>query len=302
MSVRSISSFLYHRISQTVGNVMAEIQRIGELEKIPEIVVSAGKTLEKTEKTKSRPFTVLVEGNIGSGKTTFLQHFSKFANVDVMTEPVNKWRNLKGSNLLQKMYEDPGRWSLTFQTYVQLTMLEQHVKRSGKGVKIMERSIYSAKYCFVENLYKSGKMPGSEYEVLSAWFRFLVENPSVDLDVDLIIYLKTSPDKAMERIKSRSRGEEHLIPMSYVNELHDLHEDWLTNAKFPLPAPVVVIDANKDLGEMVKEYVKQETVIFGKTRDMNEGDKENEESTNVTKVNRDRSRSPLREIRANQLT
>ena len=35
----------------------------------------------------------------------------------------------------------------------------------------MERSIYSAKYCFVENLYKSGKMPGSEYEVLSAWFR-----------------------------------------------------------------------------------------------------------------------------------
>ena len=88
--------------------------------------------------------------------------------------------------------------------------------------------------------------------------------------------------------------------MSYVNELHDLHEDWLTNAKFPLPAPVVVIDANKDLGEMVKEYVKQETVIFGKTRDMNEGDKENaseEESTNVTKVNRDRSRSPLKEIR-----
>ena len=52
---------------------MEEIQRIGELEKIPEIVVSDGKTLEKTEKTKSRPFTVIVEGNIGSGKTTFLQ-------------------------------------------------------------------------------------------------------------------------------------------------------------------------------------------------------------------------------------
>ena len=26
---------------------------------------------------KSRPFTVLVEGNIGCGKTTFLQHFAK---------------------------------------------------------------------------------------------------------------------------------------------------------------------------------------------------------------------------------
>ena len=26
---------------------------------------------------KTRPFTVLVEGNIGCGKTTFLQHFAK---------------------------------------------------------------------------------------------------------------------------------------------------------------------------------------------------------------------------------
>ena len=27
----------------------------------------------------NRPFTVVVEGNIGSGKTTFLQHFNKFS-------------------------------------------------------------------------------------------------------------------------------------------------------------------------------------------------------------------------------
>ena len=27
------------------------------------------------------------------------------------------------------MYEDPSRWSLTFQTYVQLTMLETHAKK-----------------------------------------------------------------------------------------------------------------------------------------------------------------------------
>ena len=33
----------------------------------------------------------------------------------------DKWRNRKGYNLLQLMYEDPTRWSLIFQTYVQLT-------------------------------------------------------------------------------------------------------------------------------------------------------------------------------------
>ena len=65
----------------------------------------------------TRPFTVLVEGNIGSGKTTYLQHFSGSRHqdkVEVVMEPVEKWRNLNSHNLLQMMYEDPSRsWSLS---------------------------------------------------------------------------------------------------------------------------------------------------------------------------------------------
>ena len=62
-----------------------------------------------------RPFTVCVEGNIGCGKTTFLEHFSQFEKqVEVLTEPVDRWRNVNGHNLLQLMYEDPERGSLPF--------------------------------------------------------------------------------------------------------------------------------------------------------------------------------------------
>lgn len=49
---------------------------------------------------KARPFTVFVEGNIGSGKTTFLEHFRQFEDITLLTEPVEQWRNLKGWNLL----------------------------------------------------------------------------------------------------------------------------------------------------------------------------------------------------------
>ena len=60
--------------------------------------------------TPPRPFTVLVEGNIGSGKSTYLKHFSKLSkDVDIITEPVDKWRDLNSHNLLQMMYEDPQR-------------------------------------------------------------------------------------------------------------------------------------------------------------------------------------------------
>lgn len=49
---------------------------------------------------KTRPYTVIVEGNIGSGKTTFLNYFKQFEDVNVLAEPVNKWRNCNGHNLL----------------------------------------------------------------------------------------------------------------------------------------------------------------------------------------------------------
>ena len=221
-------------------------------------------SMENSGETKTRPFTVLIEGNIGSGKTTFLKHFSKFDNIEVITEPVEKWTNVKGSNLLQKMYEDPERWAFVFQTYVQLTMLQQHTENNDRQIKIMERSLYSARYCFIENLFKSGKIQRSEYTVLVEWFEFLTTRVNeVDLGVDLIVYLRTSPEKAMERIQSRSRGEESLIPMIQVKNLHDLYEKWLIEEKFPRPAPVVTINADKNIEQMVEEYIKQEPTIFG---------------------------------------
>lgn len=110
----------------------------------------------------SRPFTVLVEGNIGSGKTTFLNYFNRYENVDILAEPIELWRNCNGYNLLVSthpflmkisfsfffkglMYENPKKWSFTFQSYVQLTMLQHHCHRSSHPIKLMERSVYSAK-------------------------------------------------------------------------------------------------------------------------------------------------------------
>ena len=50
--------------------------------------------------------------------------------------------------------------------------------------------MYSARYCFVENLLASGKMSEAEYTVISEWFDYLVSCPQLDLDVDLVVYLR----------------------------------------------------------------------------------------------------------------
>lgn len=223
-------------------------------------------TESQFNKKEKRPFTVVVEGNIGSGKTTFLELFNKKDIVEVITEPVEEWRNVGGHNLLQLMYDDPSRWSHIFQSYVQLTMTKNHVQKlssSQKQIKVMERSLFSARHCFVENLHDTGKMSDAEFSVLCEWFDFLAggELSKVDIGVDLIIYLRTSPETAYQRKKARARKEEEVVPLTYFEELHHLHEKWLSN-KDLLPAPVLVIDANVDLMKNPNAYSKYDEDIL----------------------------------------
>lgn len=74
-------------------------------------------------------FRIIVEGNIGSGKTTFLQIFAKnCASMAkkplIVPEPINLWRDVGGVNIFQLLADDPKRWSFAFQSYVQLTMIK----------------------------------------------------------------------------------------------------------------------------------------------------------------------------------
>ena len=91
--------------SDSISRVMAEI-KLQKWQKENLLLKNSEAPL-----VTNRPFTVVVEGNIGSGKTTFLQHFNKFSEeVEILAEPVDKWRNANGHNLLQMMYEDPHRY------------------------------------------------------------------------------------------------------------------------------------------------------------------------------------------------
>ncbi|KAL8597675.1 hypothetical protein ACOMHN_012642 [Nucella lapillus] len=127
---------------------------------------------------------VAVEGNIGCGKTTFLEHFRSHSGVEVLAEPVEKWKDVNGFNCFDLMYRDTLRWSLAFQSYVTLTMLENHEQEEKEGhVKMIERTIYSARYCFIENLHKKGLMSDMDHAVLNEWHDWIGSNANTGLDL-----------------------------------------------------------------------------------------------------------------------
>ena len=69
-------------------------------------------------------------------------------------------------------------------------------------------------------------MTDAEYTVLSEWFNFLITCPQLDFKIDQIVYLRTDPEVAYERIKKRKRPEEHLIPFEYLKGTF-----WLNNLR-----------------------------------------------------------------------
>jgi len=160
------------------------------------------------------------------------------------------------------MYEDPKRWSFQFQSYVQLTRLKLLKQPTTCSVKIIERSLQNNRYCFLENHRKEETLQAAELNVLYTWFNFLQTN--MDINLDLIVYLRTSPETAYERLKIRGRKEESGVPMEFINHLHQCYEDWLLTDKFgPLPAPVLVLDANQGMDQMLKIYEKYTNEIRG---------------------------------------
>ena len=76
----------------------------------------------------------------------------------------------------------------------------------------MERSLHSARACFVENL--APVLTSGEVAVLDSWYRLLDTNPDLDMEVDLVIYLQTSPEVSISRVQSRSRSEEQQVTIT----------------------------------------------------------------------------------------
>lgn len=180
-----------------------------------------------------------IEGNIGAGKSTFLEFIKNNFECNVSQEPVKEWMSLTDGehNILDKFYKDIPRWSFAFQMNCFISRTHQTKKLPKGQINFIERSIHSDRI-FANNCFQSGNMNPIEMKIYAKWSRWL-EKEICD-PIDRIIYLRSSPEVSYERIKQRSREGEECIPIEYLRELHRLHDEWLENTDIP----VYVLDAD----------------------------------------------------------
>ncbi|VDO00741.1 unnamed protein product [Rodentolepis nana] len=213
-----------------------------------------------------RKIKVAVEGNIGCGKSTFLKYFGEYSsNIQISPEPIELWNNVQGFKLFEVFYGNPKRWSTAFQSQVMVTMLNRQAEKQIAPVRILERSVSSCRYIFIEAMNRNGQLSNADLDVFDRFYSYGRSLPISDLD--LIVYLRCMPEVCASRIRERDRKGESNISMDYLNQLHDLHEEWLIGGKLePTLAPVLIFDCNEPLETLRKTYFENmDRVLCGVT-------------------------------------
>jgi deoxyadenosine/deoxycytidine kinase len=205
---------------------------------------------------------VSVEGNIGVGKSTFINilksKWKEEGGCEVITEPVDMWKNLTdvdGKNILQTFYEDIPRWAYSFQNVACITRMmkiENVIRNSKEKYIFLDRSLGTDKNVFEAMLYDQGHMTQIEHSMYNLWCDFYHQYVRTQ-SKQIYIYLKANPETCIERIRKRGRVEEESIGLDYLKGLNDYHDKWLLNEP-----NVIIIDCE---GEFETDQNKQEQMI-----------------------------------------
>ena len=220
------------------------------------------------------PIIISIEGNIGSGKSTFVEHLkhayttkngsSQDINICFLQEPVDEWNSITdehGESMLSKFYADSKKYAFPFQmmAYIsRLALLRDAIKKSY-DIIVTERCVQTDKNVFAQMLYDDGKMEEVEFAIYNRWFdEFINDIPEI-----YTIYLETDPKVAKQRVDKRARNGE-AIPLEYLTSCHNYHDKWLSSKS---PSKIKTINVNLDTDtyfDAIAEWIS-EAIFYWKS-------------------------------------
>jgi deoxyadenosine/deoxycytidine kinase len=128
---------------------------------------------------------------------------------------VAEWQKISDRfNLLEEYYKKPERWAFTFQINAILSRMKElgrlfelmEKEKDPRKVFFSERSIVADREIFAKLLHQEGKMNSMEHALYLSMYNSL-DNLFKTPRVHRFIYLRSSPEKCMERMLKRARHE-----------------------------------------------------------------------------------------------
>ena len=185
---------------------------------------------------------IIVDGVVGSGKTTFMNLLKEELSLPGFEEPVTD------NPLLEKFYHDRKRYSFPLQVFF-LNRRFRMLKDAGENLtaSVMDRSIYGD-VIFAKLLHEGGDMEKDEFDLYQELLVNMldhIESPK------LMIYLKCDVDTAISRIEKRGRDYEQIVERDYWERLNKEYEAYFK--EYNLSKLLVIDVKNYDLLENEKD-------------------------------------------------
>ena len=177
---------------------------------------------------------IVIDGNIGSGKTTQLGLLEKKGWL-VRREPIDSWP-------LEDFYKDPKRWAFYFHMVILQTL---RPIKSSRPV-IYERSLLSSRWVFWPIMKKHGYVTDAEDRTYAQFYEQYSWFP------DVYIFLSKKKDLAWEHIQKRGQAGDKGVTLEYLGELDDEYSKLIK----AVPCRVHIVNANQSVEKVHEDICK----------------------------------------------
>ncbi len=193
---------------------------------------------------------IVIEGNIGAGKTTLAGRIADQFNAHLILERF-------GDNpFLPRFYEDPEKYA--FQ--LELSFLASRYKQLNEELnpRNLFRTFTVADYYFMKSLvFASSTLKGDDYNLYRQIFYIIYKSLPKP---DIYVYLHLDPERLLHNIKKRGRDYEQTITKEYLQKIQD---SYFTFFKQNPGNKYLLIDINElDFVADEEEYNKIIEIIF----------------------------------------
>lgn len=172
-----------------------------------------------------------IEGVIGVGKTTLARRLQPEFNADLLLEVFEE------NPFLSDFYADRARYAFQTQLFFLLSRYRQ--QRSAVPDILALGADLISDYTFEKDLlFARINLAGDELAMYRRVHEALAEKIPLP---GLVVYLRASTDKLMQRIAKRDRPYERNMERGYIDELNRAYDDFFSRTS----ASTLMIDTNE---------------------------------------------------------
>ena len=186
---------------------------------------------------------VVIEGNIGVGKTTLSGMLAKEYNARLILEKFEE------NPFLPKFYKEPEKHAFPLELFF---MAERYHQLKKEKEQDLFQPITIADYFFMKSkLFAQNNLQKDEHQLFNSLFEIMLSSLS---NPDLLVYLYADVSRLQQNIKDRGRSFEQEITNEYLQNIQDRYLDFLRKQTH---FPVLLLDvSNVDFKEDEKVYFR----------------------------------------------